>query len=321
MRNRRWVYVKTGPAPKLRAGHGRGPNRDEGEPPSERARVLSVSSTYTVEMPDGTIRDVTDEEILRHRRKPDPVTVKAADRVGRSSHTATTESHPRFGMIGVYHQSGGSGRIFGSRVDTHQHKVAIRVTRGATCDHDLGQDWYHGGGDVIVEVELSAARFSELLAAPNRGDGVPCSITYHSSIPGPGMVPSFPARDSEVRKIVDRVRGLGTEMRERAAGNRAALEQVLAKIPKSRREEALRLFDDAYRLADDSAPFLVKSAVEALENATSDAKHEVEAFVSARLTQLGSEVVAEEPERLLPDGFTERPTAFLDVDADEEGPG
>ena len=97
------------------------------------------------------------------------------------------------------------------------------------------------------------------------------------------------------------MQSLGKEATRRQAKARAALEDVLAKIPKSRREEALRLFDEGARVLNGTAPFLVNSAVEALELRVTESKAEVEAFVSTAIRSAGVKAIEADPSLLLPD--------------------
>lgn len=294
----RWVYVRTGEAP---TRHG----REVGEAPSARARVLSVRSTYTVQMPDGEEREVTGDDLLTTRRRPDPV---MTDDRGDEPMGGVEDTHPAFGMIGIYHAQCTAMPVHGSRVDDHRNVVCIRLTRGASVRHDLAHDWHFGGGDTIAEVMLSPARFAEFLSAPNRGDGVPCSITYHSPVPGPGMVPRMERRRTEGDRIVERIKGLGGELQAQQEADRAEIEELLAKVPKTRRKAVLAAFDRSRKVVGDTAPFLVGSATEALESRASEVKAEVEAHMATAIRTAGVKALGGDPDVLTPGPAIEGPT-------------
>lgn len=292
---KRWVYVLTTRKPDTPRMSPR--EKARGFWNSVRCEVIRYETRALVRMPDGEERWVGPDEIQPFRREVDPIDIEQDDDT-RGSDTATVSRHPSFGAIGISHISGARA-IHGSKLDSHQHWVEIRITRGAEEYHDLGRNWHHGGTDRVCTVALSGARFAELLSAPNRGSGVPCSLVYHSPIPGPGMIPWWPERDTEVQKIVDRVKNLGNEAKARQAKNRAEIEELLAGTSKKKRDAVLYAFDQASRLMNDSAPFLVNSAVEALESRVVEAKAEVESFVTSAIHSAGVEAIQQDPRKLL----------------------
>ena len=287
----RWiVYVKTG-EPIMNHGRVVKPA------PAVPAKVLDQYSVYKVEMPDGEIKSVTDADLQYAHFQDHPIEEAPYSLGGNPNPTGTEYTHPSFASIGISHVQGHK-QIHGSKVDRHLNYVMIRIYNHATETHDLGRNWY-GGGDVIAEVALSPARFAEFLSTTNRGNGIPCSLTYHSPRPGPGHVPGWPKRDTEVKRIVDRIRGMASEAVQRTQNNRDALEALLSKVSAKKREEALKLFDDAARLLHDSTPFLVDSAVEALEHHQTESKAEIEAFVTSAIHSAGVEAIREDPRKLL----------------------
>jgi len=86
------------------------------------------------------------------------------------------ETHPSYGMIGFSRtHGGGKRRLFGSAIRDHHTTIFMRVARGEV-QHDLSRDWYYGESQSLIEVELSAHQFAELLTSMNMGSGVPCTI-------------------------------------------------------------------------------------------------------------------------------------------------
>jgi hypothetical protein len=288
-----WVYVITGEAPPNRQ------NRDgKGEPPSERAWVLSERRVLTVQMPDGEIREVTDDDLLYARRKRDPVDIIQQD----GPLGGQVERHPSFGMAQITSvQMARTGRrgepgagipIFGSRLEGHRHAVRLCIKGEAEITHRLGEDWYHGTGRTIVEVMFSPARFAEFVAS--RGSsGVPCSITYHSPVAGPGMIPPGEVERTEAVKVIDRLRDMGKEVAEARQDARKALEDALDTkgVSKARRKAALAAFDASQRPITESLPFLVSQGVRALEERATEAKAEVEAASAERLSAQPGDVI------------------------------
>ena len=307
MSRENWVYVRTGTVE---------PTSRESRPeqPSVRAEVIEHKTTYTVRMPDGELREVTDDDLVFDRREADPVTTN--DVTGYGKDGTVEDTHPSFGQIGIYHTSGGGRAIYGSKLESHQHSVSIKLCL-SSVEHNLATDWYHGGR-TIAEVSLSPARFAEFIATPNRGDGIPCSITYLTPRPGPGMIPRATFKKTEAGRIVDRIKELGSEVTAKQAGARSDIEELLAKVPKSRRDAVLAAFDKGARVINDTAPFLVGCATEALEHRVSEGKAEVEAFVSTALRSAGVEAINADPSKLFEHAPGGRKALGVD---DEEGAG
>ena len=85
------------------------------------------------------------------------------------------KTHESYGMIGVYHSTGGERTLFGSSL-THNNTIHIRIKNGKvfrTCHEDM-----YMGTKELIDVEMSQAQFAELITSPNHGDGVPCTIRH-----------------------------------------------------------------------------------------------------------------------------------------------
>ena len=85
-----------------------------------------------------------------------------------------TDRHPSLGMISWGRSSGKDISLFGSELN-HDHLIHITVS-GASRVRDLNKDRYHDE-DVVVDLHMSAAQFSEFITTPNT-TGVPCTIRH-----------------------------------------------------------------------------------------------------------------------------------------------
>jgi len=103
------------------------------------------------------------------------------------------KNHPSYGtvMFTRTHCGGGREKLFGSAITNHFTTVKLTI-REAELRHKYHEDriW---GDRKIIEVELSAAQFVELLTTMNVGTGTPCTIRFRQDV-GKIEIPSPPAR-------------------------------------------------------------------------------------------------------------------------------
>jgi len=199
--------------------------------------------------------------------------------------------HESYGMIGFSRiTSTGGSRLFGSSLENHYTTVRMRICQ-ATRIHDLGRDWYHGGKE-LIEVELSAAQFAELLTTMNVGSGVPCTIRHV----GGDRMDDPPNELHEVEEVREGFREdaerLGREMR---AMVKKAEEMLKSKTPpnKSQREEILHDLQMFVQHVEKNMPFMASQFQEATEKMVTEAKTEVDAFITHNVVTEGLRSLAE----------------------------
>lgn len=193
--------------------------------------------------------------------------------------------HPAFGVLTVTKPQGGNGAMFGSDVP-HYGCMRIEV-RTAELRRDLSRDWVYGQ-DHLVAFELTHAQWAEFISSAGSGTGTPCTLRYRETqgvLPGIEKVAT--KYDTHRQEISD-----AAEKRLQKALD--ALRAISASVDSGKTgKTVLRpLIDDAMRELDQlpgSIAFVLRSAEEALEKATTDAKVEVESFVSTTAQRLGFE--------------------------------
>lgn len=201
------------------------------------------------------------------------------------------EQHESYGMIGFSRFTvGGKGiNLFGSSL-RHSSGITMRV-KTASKRRDLHRDWIHGE-DLILELTLSPTQFADLITSMNIGDGVPCTLGY---VDGKG-VPDCP--EVQLRQRFD------AEVKE---DFRKAMEDAQAIV-----DEVSNIFFEKDRLAKQdrihiknrlhaliqhikqNIPFLYSQFNEAMDRTVTEAKGEVEAFVSNKITSLGIDALEAE---------------------------
>lgn len=217
---------------------------------------------------------------------------KVAPEITRESGPALegeeVERHPAYGQVGIS-RCQGQTKLFGSALDYHGSFIKLTVRR---CErrHSLHRDWYFGRGE-IVEVWMSHAQFAEMITTPNVGMGVPCTIRFHSTKPGPGEIPRIADEvRTEAEKVVegfkeDQTRIVGT-LHEKMAEAAVILDKK-GGINKGDREAIRDLLEFVIREVELNRPFAVKSFQEAAEKVVTQSKAEVEALVGMTLRRLG----------------------------------
>lgn len=221
----------------------------------------------------------------------------------------TVETHPSYGMIGIYRTSGGGKRrLFGSSIADHQHTIHIRLVQ-AERRHGLGRDWYYGH-NLLVDVELSAMQFAEFVTTPNSGNGVPCTIRY---LPGK----EIPNPPQNVQVEADKVQQ-SFKQDMKAIGKK--LEDLITKVNDTLDKKNIGVKDrDAIRqdvamLAQkitSDLPFMLSQFTEATQKITSTAKAEIEAFMTNAVLRAGFEAIAEKGAEALPEDMRPDPVPAL----------
>src|SRR6185312_8767541 len=85
------------------------------------------------------------------------------------------EEHESYGVVGFNRVTGNPGSLFGSSIN-HSNFIRLRISRAAREWH-LSTYWYRDR-EQLIELDLSAAQFADLITSMNVGVGVPCTLRY-----------------------------------------------------------------------------------------------------------------------------------------------
>lgn len=216
------------------------------------------------------------------KKQPD-VTIK-----NNGSIESQVHDHDAFGVVVMTMPNGGDKTLFGSDIG-HYQAIRIEVHR-ATLEHGTHDRIYPTSGVQLVAFELSHAQFAQFITSSGKGAGTPITLRY------------APARDAaiEVMPGIEKIetkhethrRNIG-EMADKTMQHLSAsveqIEKMLesGKLSKSELKEIHRQLKIAMGNASSNMAYVVESAEEALEKATSDAKIEVESFVAMTAQRIG----------------------------------
>lgn len=196
--------------------------------------------------------------------------------------------HDAFGVIVMTAPTGGNRTLFGSDIG-HAQTVRIEIRR-AVLSRGCHDTISSAGGRPLVSFELSHAQFSRFITSNGNGCGTPVTLEY---APAPGAaIERMPAIEKIETKHDTHRRNIG-DMAKKTMQNLSAsierLESMLAgdKLNKAELRDIHRQMTIAMGNVKSNMEYVVESAEEALEQATSDAKIEVESFVSSVASRLG----------------------------------
>lgn len=209
--------------------------------------------------------------------------------------TEKTIEHPSFGIIGLSRRSSSAVTpLFGSNIQ-HQHTITLTI-KTASLDRKLNNDWIHANKE-LIEVELSGSQFAELITSFNIGDGVPCTIRDFN-----GQSYPHPPYESPVdifqREFESKMKNLGLKC---SSVMEDAFKIIKDKptISKSDREFILKAIDNLMIEVSSNIPFVAQQFNKSMEKTISQAKNEVETFVTGRMMALGINVAKTNPDLFL----------------------
>jgi hypothetical protein len=198
-----------------------------------------------------------------------------------------TETHPSFGVVQISRGHGGDITLFDSSI-THNDTISLTICH-AERNRGLHRDWIHSK-EHIVEVEMSNEQFAAMITHLNSGDGTPCTLR---SIGGK-RIPraSYVNPNTEFREEFNReARGVGhsldavvSNLEAQLAGGRLSVKDirlVLQQLKMVRQEIVANM------------PFVAKQFAEHMEHVVTEAKTEVEAFVTNTIHRTGLEAMRE----------------------------
>lgn len=208
--------------------------------------------------------------------------------------TEKVVTHPSFGMVGLSRRSGSVSPLFGSNIQ-HSQTITLTIKR-AEHDRHLNNDWYHAK-EQLIEVELSGSQYAELISSFNIGDGVPCTIRQlgRHSYPDP---PYESPVDIFKREFAVKMENLGKECASLVEDSIKMLKEKPT-LNKADREFLLNSIRGLVQEVNSNTPFVNQQFNESMEKTISQAKNEIETFVTNRITALGIDAVKDNPSLFL----------------------
>lgn len=207
-----------------------------------------------------------------------------------SNRGGATYTHEAFGTVVMTTPQGGGMQgmsLFGSDIGHHQC-ISIEIHRAElTRIHSR---------ELVAKVEMSHAQFAQFITSSGNGSGTPCTIRYAAPI-GTSLEEMAPIAKIESKHETHR-REIKQSANEQISKVQDALKQLEAMANGGKVSiKELRSVLHTAKCHLDNLPgnleFAVKSAEEALEKATSDAKIEVESFIQMSANRIGLKSIAD----------------------------
>jgi len=201
----------------------------------------------------------------------------------------TKETHESYGLVGVSRRTGDPGSLFGSSIKHHNY-VALTIRR-AELNRDLHRNWYYGH-EALIEVEMSNTQFAEMITSMNLGDGVPCTIRHigYETMERPPGVQQRQIFEDEFKADMQKV---GNKISS-AVKKAESLLDTKGSIKKADKQEIISLLTSISQDINSNMPFVETQFNKAMDKTVSEAKGEVEAFVTNKITSLGIEALREQ---------------------------
>lgn len=198
--------------------------------------------------------------------------------------------HPSFGMVALNRTSSSGGRyLFGSPITDHFHTIRLSISTGYALEGLMGEQRFRASRQ-IVEVELSAAQFAELITTMNVGDGVPCTILRLQNV---GVEePPRPQSQTERAHVgfEERMRDFGKTLRVLVREVHDATDPTTTKgLTQRARDRIRRSVEQVVTETETNIPYFLRMFQEAAEKVSSVAKAEADAWLTHAVRAAGLE--------------------------------
>jgi hypothetical protein len=204
----------------------------------------------------------------------------------------TREEHESYGLVKFSRVNwGGKRTLFGSAIRDHHNTIQLTISR-ATVEHDLGSNHYYDKFPAIVEIELSAHQFAELLTTMNIGTGTPCTIL---SV-GKDAMEDPPYQTLESEKIVSSFENDSKTFATEIVNNIKELRKILddkKPLKVSEKKIISGLLDKIERELVANTPFRAEMFKEAAEKMIASAKAEVDSWINQAIQWSGIKALRE----------------------------
>lgn len=209
---------------------------------------------------------------------------------------STVTTHPSFGNIVISKPSSSHPiSLFGSNLQ-HTNTITMIISH-AELDRHLNNDWIHAK-DRIIEIEMSAVQFADMITSVGNGGGTPCTIRQLENKSYPD--PPFESRIDIFQKEFDaRMKNITTKI---STDVKEAFDLLANKpsLTKTDRKEIANKFSQFLNEISSNLPFVNQQFNESMEKTVGEAKASIEQYFNSKISQLGIDVAKANPELLIP---------------------
>ncbi len=193
--------------------------------------------------------------------------------------------HPSYCLVSFSRRQG-NPKLFGSALTMHYSYVTLQI-KTTSLVRDEHDDRYDGqiNGD-IIEVDMSAAQFAELLTTMNVGLGTPGTLRRLNNV-AIEEPPDLPSEVEHIQMTFDKdLRSFAKTVLEKSLPQaRKILEKP--SLNKADRAELLNILESVSRRLTDAVPFILEMFNESVGKRVTAAKTEIDSLFGVILRKTG----------------------------------
>lgn len=196
------------------------------------------------------------------------------------------KKHDSYGAISLSRMSSTGMNLFGSSIN-NTSPIALRINE-AEEDESYGST-KHRQGKRIIEVYMSPNQYAELITTMSLSEGVPCTINW---MQGKGSIenpPRINKREVTERFVKETLGDLLEKLHD--IQEFASLLKKKSSVSKKDREKLsfdLRILEEHL---ESNIPFIEDIFREVMDKVVTEAKSDIDAFVTHAITELGLEAL------------------------------
>lgn len=214
-------------------------------------------------------------------------TIKESDRPIRNNEKIY--NHPAYGVIGMSRITCRDVQLFGSNVK-HDNLISLRIQ---TAERSSNGDYeFIFPRKRIIEVWISGNQLGQMLSSMNVGEGVPCTIRHTETNYDVPMIKDESTPIEESRKsLQDRINKIMEQTDRMIKTSQEVLDN-----PKPMSKKDMKVLHDRLTMIKqnihENLPFVAKCFDEKMDKTVTDAKCEVEAFITSTIHKAGMDAIA-----------------------------
>lgn len=193
--------------------------------------------------------------------------------------------HPSFGQLSFAQSQGTGTALFGSSI---KHRDTILMTiRKAEYNRQPGRE-YIFGREVLIEAMLSHTQFADAIAGVGSGSNVPITLRYikgKGKLPYPEYINKRKQFESEFLTLVEGIMERLTNLETQSTNK---------KLPKWLTQE-LKVIRNWLK---SNVPYLAERFDDQMDKSVTEAKGEIEAYVSSMVHKIGLEAIKKQAPQL-----------------------
>jgi len=201
------------------------------------------------------------------------------------------------GLVG-FNRITGQKKLYMSNL-INNNWIALRIYEGRDNTEYGEKKVFAKSGKPLVEVELSAAQFAELLTTMNVGHGVPCTLRYVDGveIDQSGLQEDERPIDIGKKHFKENAKEVSDKLSEMTSRFKKDLEEM--KIPKKDKARVTDILNTVEREVLANMPFYVSLFEESAKKVVTESKSEIDAFVQGGIVKAGLDALGIQGQNLL----------------------